>query len=176
VGQCSRMSPDGSLGVRTACADNQTVRRVVLVAFVVTATATGCSRSGMRAQSPVVRRSPTLGVVWAPFQRGYGHVKPSTVDNGGDPTGLVEHVRWIGWGTSHAVGTGTGWVPPDDGPYNDFRHTTVKVVVSNLGLCRRRFAYRTLQWIFPTSRKFRRGGRWNICTGDEVRATTYLPG
>jgi hypothetical protein len=102
------------------------VRRVALLVVVIAAgIATGCGNDRTNARGTVIRRSPRLGVVWAPAQRGYGQVKPPTVDNGGDPTGLVEHVRWIGWGTDHAVGTGKGWGPPANGPYSDFRHKTL---------------------------------------------------
>jgi hypothetical protein len=55
-------------------------------------------------------KAPTLGVVWSPGgQKGYGRVEPKTVFNGGEPTGMVDHVRWRGWGTYRAVGIGRGW-------------------------------------------------------------------
>jgi hypothetical protein len=156
-------------------ADTHPVRRVVLVPLMVAAVATGCGGgNGKKVHPRSSSQPPTLGVVWAPAQKGYGDVRPRTVFNGGDPTGLVEHVRWVGWGARRAVGTGKGWVPPDDGPYSDFRHETVKIVASNLGMCRGKFAYRTMQWLFPTSRH-RRGARYNICTGDLARATTVSP-
>jgi hypothetical protein len=110
-----------------------------------------------------VSTSPTLGVVWSPTQRGYGRVAPSTVDNGGEPTGIVDYVRWQGWGTPRAVGTGKGWLPTDN-PRSLFRRASVKLVASNLGTCHRKPAYRTIEWFFQISRRYRRGARFAICT------------
>jgi hypothetical protein len=136
--------------------------RALLVALVVAATASGCNGNGKHASGGKASALPTLGVVWAPAQTGYGRIKPTTVDNGGDPSGIAEHVRWKGWATPRAVGTGKGWVPPDSGPYSAFRYKTVQVIAVNLGMCRGRLAYRTIEWRFPTSRK-QRGGQFNIC-------------
>jgi hypothetical protein len=55
--------------------------------------------------------APILAGPWSRGQRGYGQVKPRTIVNGGDPTGLVTRVRWSAWGGTQAVGSGTGlWV------------------------------------------------------------------
>ena len=51
---------------------------------------------------------PTLGRPAGVFSRGkgFGQVKPSEIFNGGDPTGLVTHVTWSGWGGPQAKATG----------------------------------------------------------------------
>jgi hypothetical protein len=37
---------------------------------------------------------PRLGKATSQYQRGYGKVRPRTIFNGGDPTGLVRHIHW----------------------------------------------------------------------------------
>jgi hypothetical protein len=44
-----------------------------------------------------ISAQPVLGRSWgvAPqYQHGYGEVRPTQIDNGGDPTGLVDNVQW----------------------------------------------------------------------------------
>jgi hypothetical protein len=62
---------------------------------------TGCSHSA----KPV----PSLGLVWEPYQSGWGTPHPSAVFNGGDPTGRITNVTWQSWGSPEAVGHGTGY-------------------------------------------------------------------
>ena len=50
---------------------------------------------------------PELGRVWAPGQEGYGEARPTSISNGGDPTGVVGDIRWTSWGGARATGTGT---------------------------------------------------------------------
>jgi hypothetical protein len=53
---------------------------------------------------------PVLGQPAGDFgvdSRGFGEVRPATVFNGGDPTGLVTGITWSSWGGSTATGTGT---------------------------------------------------------------------
>lgn len=121
--------------------------------------------------------APTLGIVWAPSQKGYGEVKPTTIFNGGDPTGLVEHVRWQGWGKSRAIGIGTGWRPPENGGVSESRRTAARVVAWNLGMCRGRLAYRAVAWYFPTrGERFHPDAFINMCTGDYVRKDLVIGG
>src|SRR5689334_14125566 len=55
----------------------------------------------------------TLPCSTGPYQKGWGHVRPSVIFNGGDPTGLVEHIHWTTYGDTRAVGHGIGdWVWP----------------------------------------------------------------
>jgi hypothetical protein len=49
---------------------------------------------------------PTLGVEWGPDQKGYGTVRPATIFNGGDPTGMVINVAWQSWGGPQAMASG----------------------------------------------------------------------
>ena len=51
---------------------------------------------------------PVLAGPWSTGQKGYGHARPKTIFNGGDPSGLVNHIRWASWGGPHAVGFGIG--------------------------------------------------------------------
>jgi len=110
---------------------------------------------------------PTLGQKWAPSQHGYGNVRPARIDNGGDPTGLVWHVRWSGWGERRAIGHGVAYfVWPGLGVADGSTPTPAVVVAYDLGTCRGKRAYRKLQWFFP-----KYGGSFdpqeftNICTG-----------
>lgn len=94
---------------------------------------------------------PTLGAVWAPGgQKGFGKVRPAETFAGGDPTSILENLRWSGWGKPTATATGTGvWTPPD-GPVADSEDRPARVTASNLGTCHGKPAYRTIKWYFPT--------------------------
>lgn len=128
-----------------------------------------------RAERPPANRAaasreasaPTLGVVWAPSQKGYGQVEPATVTNGGDPTGIVRHIRWRGWGSARATGTGTGWRAPRDRGISNSRPTPARVVAWDLGNCRGRLAYRRITWYFPShGERFDPRSYIDICTGE----------
>jgi hypothetical protein len=125
--------------------------------------ATGCGDQARRADAP------TLGVVWSPGgQRGYGHVEPRTVFNGGDPTGMVDRVRWHGWGANRAVGVGRGWSPRGSNQPG-FRRVRVRLVASGLGTCRGRPAYTGIVFFFLVAGRYERGARYDICSGDSMR-------
>lgn len=97
----------------------------------------------------------TLGVVWSPGgQIGYGEISPHAVFNGGDGTGRADHLRWRGWGSARAVGTGRGWGPSGRVP--------VQLIATELGPCRGHDAYRRIVFWFPTL-KPRRGASYDIC-------------
>jgi hypothetical protein len=119
-------------------------------------------------------KAPTLGVVWGPGgQRGYGRVEPTTVFNGGEPTGRVDHVRWRGWGTTRAVGIGRGWFPRGR-RQTGFRRVAVKLVASGLGTCRGRRAYTGIEFFFLVSGRYERSAHYNICTGNSMRESAGL--
>lgn len=110
---------------------------------------------------------PVLAGPWSTNQRGYGHARPTTVFNGGDPTGLVQHIRWKTWGGARAIGVGTGWYV---GPHQSTAEGTqepVRIVVFQLGYCHGRRAYEAIEWYFP-----QHGGRFQpnsyieACTGE----------
>jgi hypothetical protein len=168
---------------RSATGYREIVKRLALTAFVALAAAaavaayhwasSGDTRGATApGNSKAVRidvsrsAAPTLGIVWSPDQKGYGQVKPTTIYNGGDPTGLVEHVRWQRWGEPRAIGTGIGWRPPDNGGVSESEHLRAKVVAWNLGMCRGRLAYRAINWYYPTrGDRFNPGLYTNICDG-----------
>lgn len=128
----------------------------------------GCGGHAVR------EKAPTLGVVWSSGgQKGYGRVEPETVFNGGDPSGMVDHVRWRGWGTHRAVGIGRGWFPRGRAQPG-FRRATVKLVASGLGACRGRTAYTGIEFFFLVSGRYERGAHYNICTGDSMRESARL--
>lgn len=89
--------------------------------------------------------APTLGLVWAPHQEGYGTAMPSFVYNGGSGAGALREVKWDSWGGAEATGTGTGWVGGADG-----RTAPARVVASDLGLCHGQRAYRTVTWFYES--------------------------
>jgi hypothetical protein len=75
------------------------------VAEVKAATAQAAAAKAAEAQAPV----PTLGQIGGEATsdgQGFGLVRPSTVFNGGDPSGLLANVVWGSWGGPTAVGTG----------------------------------------------------------------------
>jgi len=111
-----------------------------------------------------------LGHIWAPYQKGYGQARPVTVDNGGDPTGLVRRIRWTGWGNSRAIGIGIstyvwpGTVTADNRPTSGAR-----VVAFHLGTCRGRPSYNAVVWYFPKyGDTFHPNHYINACTGAYV--------
>jgi hypothetical protein len=112
---------------------------------------------------------PILAGPWARDQEGYGHVRPSTIFNGGDPTGLVKDIEWLTWGGSKAVGVGSGfYVAPNQITAEGHRAAAV-VVLFRLGTCRGRRAYNAVQWYFPEyGERFNAHERgYKICTGVE---------
>ncbi len=113
---------------------------------------------------------PILAGPWGTYQKGYGHTKPATIFNGGDPTGLVQHIQWKTWGGTQAIGTGTAeWV----GPHQDVAEGTqqpARIVLFQLGSCRGRRAYDAIEWYFPQhGQHFDPHQYINACTG------TYYP-
>jgi hypothetical protein len=109
---------------------------------------------------------PILAGPWASYQEGYGHVRPSTVFNGGDPTGLVRQIEWLTWGGSRAVGVGLGfYVAPNQITAEGTRQSVV-IVLFQLGTCHRRRAYNAMEWYFPEhSEHFNPHQYINACTG-----------
>ena len=113
---------------------------------------------------------PTLGVQWGPgVQQGYGHARPVTVFNGGDPTGLVQHITWTSWGAETATGTGISYY---DGPGQSVAQSTAQratIVAFDLGTCGGHPAYQAVEWFFPQhGGKFSATTYINDCTGQYV--------
>jgi hypothetical protein len=113
--------------------------------------------------------SPILGEPWAPDQEGYGDMEPSTVNNGGDPTGTVTDLTWQSWGGSQATGQGISTYVSPEGDVANGTQEKATVVTFDLGTCQGKTAYTAIEWYFP-----QHGGSFdpnhyrNICTGDEV--------
>jgi hypothetical protein len=137
---------------------------VAITAAVVVSVATQASAAGP---------SPVLAGPWAPGQQGYGHVKPHTIFNGGDPTGLVKMIRWNSWGGRRAIGAGTAlWVGPHQIVAQGRFEKGARIVLFQLGRCHGREAYRAIEWYFPShGQKFSAGTYINACTG-----TYYMNG
>jgi hypothetical protein len=110
---------------------------------------------------------PILAGPWAPHQEGYGHAKPSTIFNGGDPTGLMLHIHWSSWGAERAVGTG---IAEYVGPHQSVAEGSqeiARVVAFQLGSCHGRRAYDAIEWYFPQhGERFSARRYINPCTGD----------
>jgi len=100
--------------------------------------------------------------------QGYGSVRPSTISNGGDPTGIVTDVSWTSWGGSQAVGTGTGYYDPPGVPVSNAIKEQATVVAFDLGTCDGRYMYQAIEWYFPAS-----GGSFQPATYLNVCSWTY---
>jgi hypothetical protein len=112
---------------------------------------------------------PTLGLLWSSNQKGYGQARPSTVFNGGDPTGLVTGISWSSWGGATAIGTGTAeWVGPNQYVATGTEETAT-IVAFDLGTCGGRPAYQAVEWYFPQhGQKFDPASYIQDCTGQYV--------
>lgn len=110
-----------------------------------------------------------LGASWAPYQQGYGTAEPTEINNGGDPTGIVENITWKGWGSSEVTGTGTGtYVAPND-TVSQGVSAPVTVVAFDLGTCQGKQSYNAVEWYFPQyGGAFSSSTYRNTCTGKSV--------
>ena len=79
-------------------------------------------------------------------------VHPRSFYAGGDPTSIVNHIHWKRWGTTFAIGTARAFYVPPRGPVAAGYKQPARIVASRLGTCRGRYAYRRVQWYFPTRR------------------------
>jgi hypothetical protein len=110
--------------------------------------------------------APTLGREWASAQQGYGSVRPSTIFNGGDPTGAVTDVHWQSWGGPQAMGQGTSDYVADNQTVAEGTQEPATVVAFDLGMCQGKLAYRAIEWFFPQHGQAFNTNRYiNICTG-----------
>jgi hypothetical protein len=113
--------------------------------------------------------APTLGVRGHfPASSGFGQVKPSRVDYGGDPTSFVSGVKWQSWGGARAVGHGKAlWVWPGWCVACGGVSLPATVVAFGRTTCQGHSAYAYVEWFFPSrGMSFnRRLAIRNICTG-----------
>lgn len=144
--------------VQTRCS----TARVALLAGIVLST--------MLTVPASAASSPTLGISWnSNGGVGYGTVKPITVSNGGDPTGVVTSITWRSWGGARAIGSGTSdYVAPGKSVAGGTQET-VTIVAFDLGTCGGHSAYRGIEWYFPGhGQSFSATTYINACTGTYV--------
>lgn len=95
-------------------------------------------------------RQPTLGRTGAWFGgTGFGRVAPGEVYTGGDPTGMVSHIRWRRWGKARAIGTGSSVYVGPDQTVAEGAEEPVTIVAFDLGQCQGDFVYQAVEWYFP---------------------------
>ena len=161
--------------------------------------AAGCSTAGNAAAGPPTSgpsssapasSSPTAPLTSAPattsaspaqpvpilgqsrgITEGYGSVRPSTLNNGGDPTGIVTDVLWASWGRPRAVGTGTAFYDPPNVPVAGATQEQATVVAFDLGTCEGQYMYQAIEWYVPES-----GGSFDATHYLNVCSWTYHNG
>ena len=115
--------------------------------------------------------APTLGQLAGVFAhgQGFGQVEPSTIFNGGDPTGLVKHISWQSWGAAKAIGYGKAeYVGPNQSVATG-RQKPATVVAFHLGACDGKLMYEAVEWYFPgEGQSFNPAQYENVCTGSYV--------
>jgi hypothetical protein len=112
---------------------------------------------------------PILAGPWIPGQKGYGHTKPATIFNGGDPTGLVSHIHWESWGGTQAVGSGIAEYMAPGQSVADGSQEIARVVLFHLGTCHHKRAYDAIEWYFPQhGEHFRPHHYIDSCSGNYV--------
>jgi hypothetical protein len=135
------------------------------VAEVKAATAQAAAAKAAEAQAPV----PTLGQIGGEATsdgQGFGLVRPSTVFNGGDPSGLLANVVWGSWGGPTAVGTGISDYSAPNQSVAGGTQLPATIVAFNLGTCDGKLMYQALEWYFPErGQVFDPTQYENICTG-----------
>jgi opacity protein-like surface antigen len=143
----------------------------VRAALAAVVSAAICTASALAATT-----TPILGGPWAPNQRGYGQVRPRTVDNNGDPTGRVTDIHWTTWGGTKAIGTGmSDYVGPNQSVAGGTEESA-RIVAFHLGSCHRRRAYDAIEWYYPQhGQRFSAGGYLDPCNGRYYRGGKPLP-
>jgi hypothetical protein len=114
---------------------------------------------------------PTLGRLAGIFAKGkgFGQVRPSEIDNGGDPTGHVTQIVWNSWGGTQAIGSGTSDYVASGQTVAQGTEQPVTVVAFNPGTCGGKVMYRAVEWYFSQhGQAFRPNKYENICSGTYV--------
>jgi hypothetical protein len=138
----------------------------------VTTASSAPASSSATASSSQQAAVPVLGHragIFDTNSEGFGEVRPATVFNGGDPTGLVTKISWSSWGSSTATGTGlSDYVGPNQAVAAGTQEK-VTIVAFNLGTCSGKLMYQAVEWYFPQhGQKFNAKQYENICTGTYV--------
>jgi hypothetical protein len=123
--------------------------------------------ASLAAPAAVASSVPVLGGPYAPDQQGYGHVRPTTIDDGTGGAGLIRSIHWTSWGGKQAVGNGIGFyiTGPHPEPPEGTEQPT-RVVLFRLGKCRGRYAYNAIEWFYPEyGQRFEADQYVNACTG-----------
>ncbi len=117
---------------------------------------------------------PTLGVQWGgPGQKGYGTVRPPTIFNGGDPTGMVTDVAWQSWGDPEATASGISEFVAPNQSVSDGTEEAATVVAFHLATCQGKAAYDAIEWYFPQhGQSFNPNQYINMCTGAYVTGSS----
>lgn len=103
--------------------------------------------SAARASSTIVLGSKSYR---SPAGHGWGTVKPSKIDNGGDPSGIVYGIHWQHWGQKTATARGTTYIPRPTGNY--YPPVQAQLRATDLGRCSAHgpMAYRRLSIRVPS--------------------------
>ncbi len=122
-----------------------------------------------QAPSTAAGAAPVLGAAFNPATGGYGTAKPSEINNGGDPTGIVASITWSSWGGATATGTGTSTYVANGESVAQGTQQTATVVAFDLGSCNGKPAYLKVEWYFAgKGQSFNANAYINACTGDHV--------
>ncbi len=91
-----------------------------------------------------------LGIPWGPpSKKGYGEVKPATIFNGGDPTGLVTDTAWLSWGGGTATGIRRLRIHCAPGQITaDGKEAGAAVVAFDLGIRDGKRMHQKIEWFF----------------------------
>jgi hypothetical protein len=118
---------------------------------------------GTGASSAVVLGSPKFT---GPYGKGWGTAAPTTIFNGGDPSGLVTRIHWSGWGGAAAVGHGLNAIFKPKGGYYA-KLANIQLIAYDLGRCTPGgpLAYRGLIVRVP-AKPGGRYGSWLYWSGD----------
>lgn len=120
------------------------IRILLPVALSVLALAAIAVASAGAAANPVLGAKAFA----APYGEGFGTAEPSTIFNGGDPSGQVTKIHWTGWGNPTAIGYGLNPIfKPHGGYYR--KPAKIELRATALGKCGKQRAYTRLEARVP---------------------------
>lgn len=132
--------------------------RRFLVALVALVLIVGLASAGADEQ-------PRLGAksFMGSYGKGFGTVRPHVIFNGGDLSGLIDHIRWKSWGGAVAYGVGRHSIfKPSGGYYR--RRVRAVLRVRGLEQCEGHLAYSQLS-IKEPRRPGGKPGPWYAWSG-----------
>jgi hypothetical protein len=114
-------------------------RSSLIIGLAVLAFALGASAEAQAVEQARLGAASFTG----PYGEGFGTIRPHVIYNGGDPSGLIDHIRWRNWGGSVAYGTGMHAIFKPNGGY--YRHRVRALLrVRRLEKCEGHLAYSQL--------------------------------